>query len=274
MRITDFPMIDEVKAEYRKLRENGLGRDDAVKELQLSYHSELTIGNQDDGLLFWIGLADAQYALKELSEEVAQQGLYAIRKLEQYFCGITSGDIARRIQRYSGKPMPERKNIRKPKRFRCEWNIGDTFAYQLSGPMVEEFNLTGKFAILRKVDDIEFGDGRLLPIVTVSIWDSEPLPHNSVTFSKASMLALGYGRFQTPKNLYEYRAMVLFKNKKQIASLNLEYLGNFSDISMPENEIFFKEPARNMMLCPEYIDRDCCDFWKMHNYLAELQCRR
>lgn len=80
MRIGNFPLLDDIKKEYRELRLSGKGRQEAVEEMKKSYRNELTLGQDDDGLLFWVGLADGQYAGKELETEVAEQGRIALEK--------------------------------------------------------------------------------------------------------------------------------------------------------------------------------------------------
>ena len=62
MRISDFELIHEVKEQYISLRRSQNDRATAVEKLIAEYRDELTIGYEDDGLLFWVGLADAQYA--------------------------------------------------------------------------------------------------------------------------------------------------------------------------------------------------------------------
>ena len=265
MRITDLPLITEVKDDYIKLRQNGLDRDDAVAELQHSYHDEITLGAEDDGLAFWVGVADGQYALNELSEEAARNGLAALDKIEKTDWEVTPGDIRRRRERYAAAPMPERKSVKKPKKFRCTWKIGDTFAYQLNGPDAEAHGLSGRYMLLRKVDELEFSDGRLLPVVTVTMWDALPLPRNAVEFQRLPALKLANGRFGFPRNQYEYRAEIIIKNARQLSLLSLEYLGNFANVCMPANEIIIRESGSTMMLLPEMLSRDFCLLWKYHN---------
>lgn len=271
MRITELPLISEIKDEYLQLRQNGHGRTAAVEELKLRYHDELTVGGEDDGVLFWVGIADAQLALKELSDEVAQMAMTAIRALEKSDWQVAPGDLHRRVQRYSCAPMPERENVRKPKKFRCEWRIGDAFAHQLSGQNADALDLSGKYIILRKVGALEWGDGTLTPIVTLSLWDALPLPQSNEAFSRTSPLRMSYGRMGTPENMYEYRTEILFSNKRQIDELKLEFLGNFPDFVMPKDETVFHRPGEVMMLSPKRFDADCCNFWKMHTYLCERE---
>ena len=67
MRMTYFPILHEIKEDYIKFRQEGNSRDQAVTLLIHSYAREIALGKADDGHLFWIGLADAQYYRKELS---------------------------------------------------------------------------------------------------------------------------------------------------------------------------------------------------------------
>lgn len=270
MRITDFPLINEVKEEYIELRSGGASRDQATQQLIQEYADELTMGADDDGLLFWIGLADGQYARKEITLEVAGRGLKALDMLTESCVPVTPLDINRRREHYSAAPMPERK-VGKPRRkFQCNWNVGDVFAYQLSGPEADEAGLARKYVLLRKVDEDDFGDGRLLPIVTVSIWDSDPLPCTAEEFQRVPMLKIcNGGRCGSPKWKNEYRAEIVIKSDKQLASMQLQFLGNFQNIPMPDDEIIFTNPGYMTMLMPERFEHQICIFWNMHQYITQ-----
>ena len=269
MRITDFSLINEVKNEYICLRQDGVSRIAAVDQLMENYHNELTIGKEDDAHLFWVGVADGQYAIKELSAEVASKALNSIQCIAQQVDDIAQVDIKRRVQWYLSGEQPERKCVKKPVKFRCTWNVGDTFAYQLSGQEAEALDLSGKYMILRKVDSIEFGDGRLLPIVTFSLWDHLPLPKTDTELADAGMLRLSWGRFEYPDTMYEYRAEILFRNYAQVRRMGLEFVGNFPNIQMPADEVVLNHPAKLLMVSPDRFDKDCSIYWKMHNYVTK-----
>ena len=261
--MNDLPMLSEIRDEYIQLRQKGNSRADATQALILSYANEITTGAEDDGVVFWIGLADAQYRRKELTADAAQKALAALDQIEQLDWNITPGDISRRRIRYAEAPMPERKVV-KTKKFRCTWKIGDTFAYKLSGPDTDACGLSGKYVLLRKVDELEFGDGRLLPIVTFTIWDEEPLPKTAEEFQKQPLLRLVSGRLGLPKTLNEYRGEMLFTRKSMLDALSLIYLGNFTDVSMPEDEAIIRDPGRVMLVLPNQLDKECYYFWKWH----------
>ena len=261
MRITYFEILGDIKTEYAKLRQDGKSRNEAERTLMAQYHDELTTGAEDEGLLFWVGLADAQFALKELSGEVSTYGLAALEQLKVSIPEITLGDIEKRRERYACAPMPERTQVRSPKRYRCQWRIGDTFAYQLSGPEAEKNGIAGEYVLLRKVDESEV-DGRLFPIVTLTHWKKAALPLDEVDFQSVPILRLSSGRLGSPKSTYEYRIKVLFASQKQVNELGLQYLGNFPNITIPKNEFFDPSPGCALMLSPREINEElnfyCC----------------
>lgn len=271
MRLTDFPLIEEVKQLYMDLRRDGKNRTNATEMLIREYADELTIGVEDDGQQFWIGLADGQYQAKELTVEVAEKGLAALTRLQDMVPDITIGDIERRRERYALAPMPERK-IRKANKFRCPWNIGDTFAYQLSGKEAEELGIAGKYMLFRKVDEREFDKGRIVPMVTVSLWDGIPFPSTAQEFQSVPLLRIDNGgRCDSPEDKYEYRALITIKSLKQLLSLPLQFVGNFQDTVMPKDEIIFQNAGHCTLLLPEMMDSSCCVFWKMHLYCTNNQ---
>lgn len=263
MRISDLPMLSEITNEYIRYRKNGSNRYESTNALVEKYVNELTTGSADDGVVFWIGLADGQYSQKELSTEVAQNALHSLDKIEQLGWKITSRDISLRRTRYAEAPMPERK-IRKSEKYRCSWQIGDTFAYLLSGDDTDKCGLSGKYVLLRKVDELEFGDGRLLPVVTFTIWDTHILPSSAEEFCEKPILKLVSGRFGLSSNIYEYRAELLIASQKKIDKLQLTYVGNFLNIPMPHDELVIRNPGRVMLVIPENLDRECCAFWRWH----------
>lgn len=269
MRIADLPIIAEIKEEYEKYRRKGFSREDSVSQLKSCYYSELVMGNDDDGLLFWIGVADAQYACAELSQEVAQKGLTAISVVEGADWNINPNDLSCRRKHYLAAPMPEQILFKRIKKYRCTWNVGDTFAYRLSGDDAKECGLEGRNILLRTIDTLEFGDGRLLPVVTFTMWDNKPLPKSSESFQRLPVLKLVNGRLGLPKSLYEYRAELLITSEKKIDKMSLVYLGNFQDVAMPEDEVIIRDAGTITMVVPERLDWYSCIFWKRNNNHCE-----
>lgn len=265
MRLTEFPLVLEVKEEYMDLRRDGKNRTQATEDLIRGYADEITLAPEDDGPLFWIGLADGQYAAKELTTEIAEKGLAAIQQLRKQFPEITVGDLDRRKERYANAPMPERK-IRKTNKFRCPWNVGDTYAYQISGTEAEQIGIAGKFMLFCKVDEREFDKGRIMPIVTASLWDNRPFPKTTQEFQSVPFLKVNRGRFSSPKSKHEYRVLIIFNHFKQLSTTPLQFVGNFQNVAMPSDEVIFQDGGHYTLLPPHMIDYRCCNFWESHNY--------
>lgn len=274
MRMTEFPVLEEIKTEYVDLRQKGNDRSAAVQKLMESYKYELEDPDEDDAQLFWIGLADAQYYRKELTEEAARKALKALATIETYDWNVCPGDINRRREHYAKAPMPERKAGKPRPKFRCEWKIGDTFAYQMTSQEAKDLGIFGKYMLLRKVSDVEFGDGSLHPIVTISLWDSEKLPTNTEEFISVPFLKLCEGgRNFSPEYNFEYRTEIVIKSRKQLSSTSLIFVGNFSNISMPSDEIIFTRPGDILMILLEMIEKKLCLYWRINNRIISTKTR-
>ena len=269
MRITDFEMIHEIKEEYISLRRLQNNRAETVDKLIEEYQSELTIGAEDDGLLFWVGLADAQYACKELTEEIAGKAMEAIDLLGQSDMEICAGDLLRRKQNYTKAPMPERKMQKPRPKFRCSWKLGDTFAYQIKGTKAETLGIAGRYALIRKVSELESYDGKILPVVSVTFWDESPLPTTAQGFMRVQPQRLAGGRLNTPKGKYEYRTEIIIKNQKELDCTPLLYLGNFQEIAMPNDEHIITEKGCLTMTLLDRLDDELCIYWKQRSYWYE-----
>lgn len=265
MRMTYFPVLEEIKDEYIRLRQNGNGREETAEMLMESYADELQDPNEYEAQLFWIGLADAQYYQKELSEDIAARALNALEMIGAYNWNVCPSDLVRRREHYAKAPMAERK-VGKPKpKFRCEWRIGDTFAYQLTSREATELGIGGKYMLLRKVSEVEFDDGSLYPIVAVSLWDSEELPSSTKQYETASLLKLCRGgRNFSPPNCFEYRTEILIKNRNQLGLAPLIFVGNFSQSAMPSDEVIFTRGGDILMMLLETIEKDLCRFWRIN----------
>ena len=237
MRISDFPMILEVRDSYIDLRKSGSSRRDAVREMCEKYAEEITLGASDDGLLFWIGLADGQSMHKELTLETAEQALRALDGLSGMCPEILPGDISRRKEKYLAAPMPEHKFGKPRKKFRCCWENGDTFAYRLTGPEADMLGVNGQYILLRKVSEQEQWDGRLLPVVTLALWERDVLPQSREDLLTATCLKIARGRMGLPGNKYEYRTELIIKNQKELDSTPLVYLGKYENLPMPADEV-------------------------------------
>lgn len=105
MRLTELEHIRQIRDLYMALRSGGCNRREATQRVMETFGTP----EDQEQLTFWVGLADAQYARKELTLSVAFQGLLALHRLSETLSDITPGDLERRRKHYSQAPMPERR---------------------------------------------------------------------------------------------------------------------------------------------------------------------
>ena len=101
MRITDHPIISDIKKEYVQLRQNGQSREESTQLLIQKHMETLIYPMNEVAPFFWIGIADAQYFRKELTDTVAQKAQSALNVLALSNLNITPGDIERRRSHYA-----------------------------------------------------------------------------------------------------------------------------------------------------------------------------
>lgn len=270
IRMTEFPVLEEIRSEYVELRQAGNNRALAVQKLTEAYEYELA-ENENDAMLFWIGLADAQYFRKELTEDVAFRASEALDELEKLEWQIASCDLNRRREHYTKAPMPERKTGKPRPKFRCEWQIGDTFAYQLTSQEAKDLGIVEKYMLLRKVAELECAGG-MYPVVTVSFHVGEHLPSNSEEFLSIPLLKLQEGgRCFSPRDKFEYRTVIFIKSLRQLHSLSLQYCGNFTDVPLPADEIVFNRFGETMISLADALEEDLCMYWERNNRITSMK---
>lgn len=269
MKMTDFPVLSEIREEYVQLRHQGNDRTTTIQKLMEAYISELSEG-MEDALLFWIGLADAQYSWKELTAETAWKALEALESIAELEWAIAPGELNSRREHYTKAPMPERK-IRKPReKFRCTWQFGDTFALKLTGQKAVALGISGKYMLLRKVAELECSGG-IYPVVTVSFCDEENLPYSREAYLSIPLLKIQIGgRCLSPKDKFEYRTVIFIKSFRQLRALPLQHCGNFTDIPLPQDEIIFNRFGETMISLAETLEEDLITYWKRNNSIVMM----
>lgn len=261
--LNNYAIIEDIKSEYRSVRENGKSRCEAEEYFISAYNDELTTGAYDDGLLFWIGLAEAQFKNKELSEDVAQKALHSLDNLEKQHM-ISQADINRCRNKYIQAPMPERKFIKR-KKFQCSWNVGDAYAIKLMSDVAKELGMDGKYAVLHKVDNVVHEDEEILPLVRITIWDDLPNPITEDVFYSKKPIKLKPVFFEKNKPVrdkFEYRAQILFTSKKQIKPEVYSFIGHFPKIAHISDELTPENTGAITMLSPKVIGVDCCWYYQ------------
>ena len=78
-----FPMISDVKDSYRRAREKGYTREEAIQKVREDYCGELS--DSDESPQVWIGLAEVTGRRKELTNTLLSEADSAFSALETAF---------------------------------------------------------------------------------------------------------------------------------------------------------------------------------------------
>ena len=63
--------------------------------------------------------------------------------------------------------------------------------------------------------------------------------------------------------------MIFVKNRKQLSSVPLSFIGNFAEVQLPDDEMIFTEPGVILIMVLERLGLDLCLYWKRNKtYLS------
>ncbi len=170
-------IAEDVRNYYKDQLKRGKSNDEVTNELIDGYRDE--ISDIDGAPVFWFALADTQWDLGRLLPNVRE---YALKWLSD--CSILArwenenqkeAKIRKKVLRIWNQklnsPMPPEKKISEYKLYKCEWRIGDVYAYKLESDYAREKRLVWQIFINPKVDEGIWHPGHIVPIVYWRIID-------------------------------------------------------------------------------------------------------
>ena len=257
----------DVKNEFEELYNNGNTVQDITDKLTEDYKS--IMGDIDEEPLFWLALADTQWNLGVLMPWVKEKALFWVEKDSGMFYSRSidlSVKAKRRkildeLQAKLLSPQPPVKKPVKKRIYKCQWKLGDVFAYQLEGDLAKERGLYGRYFLLQKVDEGVWHPGHIVPIVYVKITNDNNLPSNVEEYNQLEYVQTWFTKYEDrflpidmrrPQEdiaekskinyqvdeygfLPQYRAKLLNTSKRVIPT-NLIYVGNFANAVHPQKE--------------------------------------
>ncbi|MCR4651465.1 MAG: hypothetical protein K5662_06885, partial [Lachnospiraceae bacterium] len=142
--------------------------------------------------------------------------------------------------------QPPEKKIRIPKIYKCEWNIGDVFAFKLESQKAEEMGLLNRYLIIQKIDETICEQGHTVPIVYVRLSKDDRLPEseeeiNAMEFVNVSF-SIKLSREENRKVSVPECVMIIVSTSKRVIPKKLIYLGNYKDLNKPEKEHYPRKP--------------------------------
>ena len=214
---------DDVAEDVRDYYKNQLrkGKSGAEVTLELIDDYNCEIFDTDDAPIFWFALADTQWNLGRLEEHVKLEALRHIKdgadlrrweeenpKLAKVRAKVHI-DLEQKLQ----SPQPPEKKISIQRLYKCEWNVGDVFAYPLESEYAKEKRLFGKYLLLQKAFEYVWHPGHIVPIVRIRITEENTLPKSDTDINKSDYVfvntkvqRLASKKYSTPQHrvLHEF----------------------------------------------------------------------
>lgn len=223
---------DDIACDVKEYYMNCLREDMSADEAEasaVSYFSE-ELSDSDDGPVVVLALADTAWRVGRLSEKLKKAAIGIIDTGEGLERWEAEGkQLLKKRQAVLVKlkeklllPQPQEKKIYKHRLYKCEWKIGDVFAYRFESEIAKEKGYYGRYLIIQKVDEGNWYPGHVVPIVYFRITKDIELP---LIDSIKDIECVKIGRKKTPDSIYLYRGKIL-NTSKRIIPKSLIYLGN------------------------------------------------
>lgn len=282
-------LAEEIRDYYKEQLKRGKREEEITRELVEEYESLLS--DTDDAPVFWFALADTQWNLGRLEDTVKRNALYYIQncsdrkrwKSENPEKAKKREQVLEKLKEKLMTPQPEKKKISIYKLYRCEWKLGDVYAYSLDSECAKEKGLDHRYFLFHKVGEATYYPGHVIPIVRVKITKDQELPKNAAEFDKLEYVQTAVDKNEEGVSLLRgtcflngnavceyvtdefgflpiYRLELINTSKKAIPE-KLLYVGNFKGIHAPQLEFVPEDISLPVFLWkffdPIMIDRYC-----------------
>lgn len=262
---------DDIKAGFIDKCKRGHTIEEATEIFIEEFANE--IEDEDDAPNFWFALADIQWKYGKLLPKVKENALYHIRNelKKETYNEFDAKEAKKRkkvmedLREKLNSPMPPEKKISRYRFYKCEWKIGDTYAYPLDAEIWRDSDFYGDYLIMQKVGERDWWPGHIIPVVRIKITENKQLPQNMdeietlryIFFRKGHILEkeevealkgfihfkeerMCNGRYISSKDRY---VMALGSTSKRIIPKKLIFMGNYDIFREPsyEEKIDFKD---------------------------------
>lgn len=190
---------------------------------------------------------------------VKEKALYWIEKGRGTLPGrsMDMSDLRTRLL----SPQPPVKKPAKKKIYKCQWKLGDVFAYRLESNLAKKRGLYGRYFLIQKVDEGICHPGHIVPIVYVKITDDNTLPSNIEEYNRLEYVQTWFTTYEerfwpidmtrlqediAEKSEISYQVddygflpqyrVKLLNTSKRVIPANLIYVGNFANAVLPQKE--------------------------------------
>lgn len=251
----DFAL--DVKSDLLDAINSGKSYREAFEELKETYVDNTYEGDPDIPV-FWLVCADILWKKGRLDDDIKQTALAYIDdstdverwNLESPALGKKRKAVLEKLKLKLLSPQPEAKPIRVKKLYECPWNIGDVYAFALTGELAEKTGLAGTYAIFQVAEKMFIDTVGTYPIVRVMLTLSNEKPQLS-DFCKEKLIPAVF----RDRDGRVYARTIIELNTRN--SKNAIFLGN-TKIIIKDND--YGIPPEN--------DSDRCEMTEMHSWYS------
>lgn len=256
----------DVKNEFEELYNAGKRSQEITNKLIEDYKN--IMGDINEEPLFWFALADTQWDFGVLQPFVKKNALCWIDQ-NCNMDNLQITDISAKVKKnflydLQAKllsPQPPPKKSAKKRTYKCQWNLGDVFAYQLESDLAKQRGLYGRYFLIQKVDEDIVYPGHIVPIVYVKITNNTNIPLSVEEYDQLDYVQVWFTKYEDrflpidmrcPQDdvakkskinykvdeygfLPQYRVKLLNTSQKVIPA-KLIYVGNIAPATYPKNE--------------------------------------
>ncbi len=272
----------DVKTEYVEALKKGISNEEITEKLINEY-----TGDIDDEPIFWFALADTQWNYGRLLQEVKSNAIKFIDSevdLERWdenpkLYGKRK-KVLEELKEKLNTPQPSEKKVRSyGKPYKCEWKIGDVFAYPLKSEEAKEAGFEGQYLILIKTGETKWYPEHIIPVVKIKITKNRKIPTaveeiNELEYIQSNVYLADFSVRKSaqklPKDEYgftpEYEFSIITTSNRVIPK-SLQFIGNFNNqIKKPKIEymVNMKDFAENVLDWKE-IETKVINNYKFYN---------
>ena len=152
---------DDIKLGFIDKCKRGHTIEEATEIFIKEYADELE--DEEGAPNFWFALADIQWKYGKLLPKVRENALYHIENIlkNKTYNEFDKSDAKKRkkvledLREKLNSPMPPEKKISQYKLYKCEWKIGDTYAYPLNSEIWKNNQFYGQYLIMQKIRELD-----------------------------------------------------------------------------------------------------------------------
>jgi hypothetical protein len=239
----------DIKDEYTDQLRKGKGNEEIVNDMIAE--NEDILSDEEEAAEFWFALADTQWRYGRLLPYVKEKALEYLDRTEHLDVWEEAGEkdykarvnVLEELKQQLLSPMPQEKKVSQYRIYKCEWKIGDIFAYKFTSEYSEEKDFYGKYIIFRKVSEGIWYPGHVVPIIHVYKMLYRGVPDIKDINILSYLPLSGFPEYVDIKNeKIKYRVELLNTSKRVIPYNNLIYLGNANGVELPNNEVISANP--------------------------------